>query len=379
MTDPGFGVYIHWPYCSAICPYCDFNVYRPRSVEAGPLLAAIESDLTEHAARFGKRPAQSIFLGGGTPSLLSGAEIAWLIAGVERSFGLSANCEVTLEANPEDSRQFSDHVAAGVTRLSIGMQALNDADLKALGRHHDAQAARSAIEIAARTGARVSADLIYAREGQSVATWEGELRAALALPVEHLSLYQLTIEPETAFARQVARGALKPPESDEAAALYEATEELCDMQGFAGYEISNYARSAAAQSRHNLIYWRSGDWIGVGPGAHGRLTHDGMRIATEAQRRPSDYIEAVRGHGIGWSSETPLTSEQTADEILIMGLRVSEGVELARIERQRGSPLNPDALAWLVEQGLVMHADGRVALTKGGRPLANKIAAELAS
>jgi putative oxygen-independent coproporphyrinogen III oxidase len=378
MSDPGFGIYIHWPYCAAICPYCDFNVHRPRGVEAAPLLAAIESDLAEHAARFGKRAAQSIFLGGGTPSLLGGAEIARLIAGVERSFGLAARCEITLEANPEDVNRFAAHVAAGVTRLSVGVQALNDADLKALGRHHDAKAARDAVDAAAKTGARVSADFIYAREGQSVSTWESELREALALPVEHLSLYQLTIEPETAFARQVARGALKPPSSDEAASLYEATEELCASQGFGGYEISNYARGAAAQSQHNLIYWRSGDWVGVGPGAHGRLTYVGGRIATEAHRRPSDYIDAVREHGLGRMAETPLTSPQTANEILLMGLRVAEGVDIARIEAARGSPFDRDVLAWLLNEELVTHANGRLALTKSGRPLANKIVAELA-
>ncbi|MDX2274230.1 MAG: radical SAM family heme chaperone HemW [Hyphomonadaceae bacterium] len=379
MSDPGFGVYLHWPYCSAICPYCDFNVYRPRGAEAEPLLAAIERDVAEHAVRFGRRPAQSIFFGGGTPSLLSGAEIARLIAGVERAFGLLASCEITLEANPEDAARFAEHVSAGVNRLSIGVQALNDADLKALGRHHGARAARDAIEAAARTGARVSADLIYAREGQSVEAWRAELREALALPVEHLSLYQLTIEPETAFARKVERGALAPPDADEAASLYEVTEDLCAAHGFPGYEISNYARTPAAQSQHNLIYWRSGEWVGAGPGAHGRLAREGVRIATEAQRRPSDYIDAVREHGVGWMNETPLTPEQSGDEILLMGLRVAEGVEVARIEAMRGSPLDHEALAWLVEQGLVTHANGRVALTRSGRPLANKIAAELAA
>jgi putative oxygen-independent coproporphyrinogen III oxidase len=378
MNDPGFGIYIHWPYCSAICPYCDFNVYRSRGAEAEPVLAAIERDLAAHAEHFGKRQAQSIFFGGGTPSLLSGGAVARLIAAAERSFGLAADCEITLEANPEDAARFAEHVAAGVTRLSVGVQALSDADLKALGRRHDAQSARAAIEAAANTGARVSADLIYAREGQSVEAWQAELRAALSLPVEHLSLYQLTIESETAFARQVARGALTPPDSDQAAALYETTENFCAAHGFTGYEISNYARNAAARSRHNLIYWRSGDWVGVGPGAHGRMTCDGTRIASEAQRRPSDYIDAVRQRGLGWLAETRLTNEQTADEILLMGLRVAEGVDAPRLEAVRGSALNSVAVDWLRKQGLVTVDNGRIALTKHGRPLANKIAAELA-
>ena len=378
MNDAGFGIYLHWPYCSAICPYCDFNVYRARGADAEPLLAAIEADLFAHAARFSARRTESLFFGGGTPSLLSGAQIARLIDTASRAFALDADCEITLEANPEDAPRFAEHVAAGINRLSVGIQALDDASLRALGRKHDARAALRAVEAAAQTGARVSLDLIYAREGQGLEPWLAELDFALKLPIEHLSLYQLTLEPGTAFARKAARGALTPLDVETEAALYEATQAACEAAGFAGYEISNHARSPSAQARHNLIYWRSGDWIGIGPGAHGRISHESARIATEAQRRPDDYISAVREKGVGWLTEERLTPEQVGDEMLLMGLRISEGVELTRIDSVRIKPLNRTRLDWLVEQGLVVHTEGRVRLTQTGRPLANRIAAELA-
>lgn len=374
-----FGIYVHWPYCAHICPYCDFNVYRARGSDHAALIAAIEQDLTAHAERYGKRTAQTLFFGGGTPSLLRGGEIARLIDAAASAFTLAQNCEITLEANPEDSALFAEHAAAGVKRFSIGAQALDDADLKSLGRRHDAASAVRAVEAAAATGRRVSLDLIYAREGQDIDDWTRELKSALALPVEHVSLYQLTIEPETAFARRVARGQLTPPDCDKAATLYEATQAICEAAGFAGYEISNHARGEAARSRHNALYWQSGDWAGVGPGAHGRITHQGQRYALEAQRRPADYIDAVAEHGLGWISEAALTAEERADEMLMMGLRIAEGVDLARVEALRGRPINRDALHWLIDQSLVTHESGRVRLARAGRLLANKIAAELAA
>jgi len=380
MTDSNaFGIYMHWPYCARICPYCDFNVYRARGADHAPLLAAIEADLAAHAQRFGRRTAQSLFFGGGTPSLLRGAEIARLIDAASRAFTLAADCEITLEANPEDAALFAEQAASGVNRFSVGVQALDDASLKGLGRRHDAATALRAVEAAAATGQRVSLDLIYAREGQSIEAWREELRRALTLPVEHLSLYQLTIEPETAFARRAARGQLAPPDMDAAAALYEATQDVCDAAGFPAYEISNHARGERARTRHNLIYWQSGDWIGVGPGAHGRVTHEGARVALEAQRRPADYIDAVAEHGVGWIMEARLSPEEAADEVLLMGLRTTEGVSLARVEALRGRALNRDALTWLVAQGLTTHESGRVRLTREGRVLANRIAAELAA
>jgi oxygen-independent coproporphyrinogen-3 oxidase len=372
-----FGIYVHWPYCAAICPYCDFNVYRARGAANAPLIDAIAADMEAHAQRFGRREATSLFFGGGTPSLLTGAEIARLIDAASSAFTLAADCEITLEANPEDHALFAEQATAGINRFSIGVQALDDAALKALGRRHDAALALRAVKAAAATGQRVSLDLIYAREGQGLDAWRAELLAALALPIEHASLYQLTIEPETAFARRVARGQLVPPASDEAAALYEATQEICEAAGFPAYEISNHARAASARSRHNALYWTSADWIGVGPGAHGRMTHQGARIALEAQRRPADYIDAVAEHGLGAITETPLSVEECADEMLLMGLRIAEGVDIARLETLR--PLNAEALAWLEQQGLVVQDAGRVRLTQSGRVVANRIAAELSA
>jgi len=375
MND--LGIYVHWPYCAAICPYCDFNVYRARGADAAPLIAAIARDLAAHAERFGKREAQTLFFGGGTPSLLRGDDIARLIDAASQAFTLARDCEITLEANPEDAALFAEQAAAGVNRFSVGAQALDDAALKGLGRKHDAAASIRAIEAAAHTGARVSIDLIYAREGQSVDAWLAELARALALPIEHASLYQLTIEPDTAFARRLARGDLNPPELEEAAHLYEATQAATAAAGFPAYEISNHARTPEARARHNEIYWRSQDWVGVGPGAHGRISQLGVRLATEAQRRPSDYIDAVAEHGVGWVTEAQLNGEACADEMLLMGLRLDEGVSLAGIEQTRGRALNRPALAWLVEQGLIAHDADRVRLTASGRMLTNRIVSEL--
>jgi oxygen-independent coproporphyrinogen-3 oxidase len=375
MSD--FGIYVHWPYCSAICPYCDFNVYRARGADNEPLLAAIEADLAAHAARFGRREAASVFFGGGTPSLLRGDEIARLIAAASRSFGLARNCEITLEANPEDGVRFGELAAAGVTRFSIGAQALDDAALKALGRKHDKAAVLGAVAAAAATGQRLSLDLIYAREGQSLDAWRRELAQALTLPLEHVSLYQLTIEPGTAFARRLERHQLVPPDQEAAAALYEATQEVAAAAGFPAYEISNHARGENARARHNMIYWQGGDWIGLGPGAHGRIMHGGARIATEAQRRPSDYIDAVNEHGVGWINEATLTGRQAADELLLMGLRVKEGIERRRFADLAGRELNGEALHWLKQQELIDFDAARVWLRPRGRILANSIVAEL--
>ncbi len=373
------GIYVHWPYCTAICPYCDFNVYRARGADNAPLIEAIAADLEGHAQRFGRRKVVSLFFGGGTPSLLRGAEIEQLIAVAHRHYDVSSDCEITLESNPEDAALFAEQGAAGINRFSVGAQAFDDDALRALGRKHDAAASLRAIEAAAATGQRVSLDLIYAREGQSAEAWREELTQALTLPIEHLSLYQLTIEPGTAFARRVDRGQLVTLGDDLSAELYELTQEVCDAAGFPAYEISNHANSIAARSRHNAIYWHSDDWIGVGPGAHGRVSHDGARIALEAQRRPADYIDAVKERGVGWISEAQLTAQEAADEVLLMGLRIEEGVELARVEALQGATINRQALGWLTEQGLVTQENGRIRLTRSGRLLSNRIVAELAS
>ena len=372
-----FGIYVHWPYCTAICPYCDFNVYRARGGDNTALLSAMKADIAAHATRFGERAVTSIFFGGGTPSLLRGGEIAQLIEAIARCYALASDCEITLEANPEDAHLFAEQAAAGINRFSIGVQALDDIALKALGRAHDAGSARRAIDAAAATGQRVSIDLIYAREGQGIAAWRGELGQALTLPVEHLSLYQLTVEAETAFARRAARGQLLPPGPELAADFYEVTQELCDAAGFPAYEISNHASSVGARARHNLIYWRGEDWVGIGPGAHGRITHEGARLALEAERGPGAYIDTVAQRGIGWSKDERLSGEQAADELLLMGLRLDEGVALARIEALRGRQLNRQKLGWLAEQGLLVHSDDRLRLTPCGRALTDAIVTEL--
>jgi oxygen-independent coproporphyrinogen-3 oxidase len=372
-----FGVYVHWPYCARICPYCDFNVYRPRGTSPGPLLGAIAAEIAAHRARIGPRETASVFLGGGTPSLLEGAEIAALLAAIDAAFPLTADVEITLEANPEDAARLADAAAAGVNRFSIGVQSLVDADLKALGRWHDAAAGRAAVAAAARTGRRVSADFIYARAGQGVAAWEAELAEAAELPVEHLSLYQLTIEAGTAFERAVRRGRITPPGEGLAADFFEATQAIAARAGFTAYEISNHARGAGAQSRHNLLYWRAEEWAGIGPGAHGRLTIDGRRTATKAHRRPADYIGAVAVSGVGWEAIEPLDAEAVGDEALLMGLRLAEGIDPARLTGLRGRPLSVSAINQLAAQGLI---DGgkRLRLTPSGRLVADRIAAMLA-
>ena len=376
--NPRFGVYVHWPYCTKLCPYCDFNIYRARGRDTAPLLDAIIADIEAHRARLGPRAAETVFLGGGTPSLLSGAEIARILDAVDRAFGLAGDAEVTLEANPEDRARFADQAAAGVNRFSVGVQSLDDAALKALGRAHDAAAAIAAVETAQATGKRVSVDLIYAREGQTPAAWDSELRAALKLPAEHLSLYQLTIEPGTAFARAVARKRLAPPDNDRAADLYELTQRLCADQGAPAYEISNHARGEDARARHNLLYWTGGDWLGVGPGAHGRISVEGARTATKAHDRPGEYIAAVTAHGVGWESAIALAPLEIAEEAVLMGLRLAEGLARAPVEALRGTPLDAAAIARFAGQGLLVETDGRLHLTEAGRLLGDHIAATLA-
>jgi oxygen-independent coproporphyrinogen-3 oxidase len=373
--EPGFGVYLHWPYCGSICPYCDFNVRRDRGADHRPLLAAIAADLKAQAQRCTRRNAQSVFIGGGTPSLLSGAEIAFLIEAVEQSFGLDANAEISLECNPEHHARFAEQVEAGVNRLSLGVQALSAPALLRLGRTHSTREAVQAVEAAARSGARVSLDLIYARDGQTPEEWARELGRALDLPVEHVSLYQLTIEDGTPFARAVARGRMRAMDDEQAAALYALTQEICEDAGFPAYEISNHARSADAQSRHNLIYWRSGEWAGAGPGAHGRLVLSDVRTATRGRRDPKLYADAAARNGTGWEAETPLSSAEIADEMLLMGLRLVEGLDRERWERMRGRPASAARIAAL---GDLLHADATaLRLTARGRLFCDRVAAEL--
>jgi len=379
MTAPALGLYVHWPYCAAICPYCDFNVRRDRGGDHAALIAAIETDILAHADMFERRPVSSLFFGGGTPSRLAPADVARLIAAADRAFGVSADAEITLEANPEDCATFAAMAAAGVNRFSLGVQALDDAALRRLGRAHDAAGAHRAMAAAARTGTRVSIDLIYAREGQTWADWARELRAALAAPVTHVSLYELTIEPRTPYARAAARGRYAPLSPDDAATLFARTHALCESAGFPAYEISNFARTPADRARHNLLYWRSETWIGVGPGAHGRLPCGDTRLATAAHRDIAAYIAATAENGVGWSSSETLPRAAFADEMLLMGLRLREGVSRVAVETLRGAPLDPTRLGALVDEGIVDLAGDRLALTEQGLLVADRVAAELSA
>lgn len=368
MTEPApVAVYLHWPYCARICPYCDFNVVRDRgrAEEQAALIEAMLADLSEQAVRLGPRRLVSIFFGGGTPSLMPPEAAGRLIEAAHRLFPTTDPVEVTLEANPTDAEtsRYRAFAQAGVNRLSLGVQSLDDAALRFLGRDHDAGSARGAVEAAQAVFGRVSIDLIYARPGQTAAAWRAELEEALALGPEHVSPYQLTIEERTAFGRAFARGTLVPPPEDDQADLFDLTQDVLEGAGFEAYEVSNHARGPAARSAHNLAVWRGVEYLGVGPGAHGRLNLDGARAATVAQRRVPDYLAAVRDTGLGWAEAEDLSPLATAEERLMLGLRTAEGVELAGL-----APLDlSDRLSALVEAGLMTQAAGRIAATPAGR------------
>jgi oxygen-independent coproporphyrinogen-3 oxidase len=373
---PRLGVYIHWPYCARVCPYCDFNVVRDRgqATQKAALTAAILADLEAHAALTGPRRLVSIFFGGGTPSLMDPADVARLVEATRALWTPAEEVEVSLEANPTDAEadRFSALAAAGVNRLSLGVQSLDDAALALLGRNHDARAARRAIDIARAVFDHLSVDLIYALPGQDLATWVDELALVACLGAEHISPYQLTIEPGAAFHRRVQRGTLVPMDADRAADFYENTQNVLEAAGFEAYEVSNHARGEAARSRHNLIYWRGDDYVGVGPGAHGRLTLAGGRFATTAPDAIAAYVGAVAGAGTG-SARERLTPREVGLERLLMGLRTVEGVALADLAPLAISRGRFDAL-----KGLVTCADGRLVATPAGRPVLDRVIAELA-
>ncbi len=376
MTDPldpgsDVGLYVHWPYCSRICPYCDFNVVRDRgrSDEQARLLDAILADMRAQADRLGPRRLASIFLGGGTPSLMAPEAAFAIIDQAKALFSPAGNIEITLEANPTDAegRRFAALADAGVNRLSLGVQALDDVSLAFLGRNHSAAEARRAVDLAAQAFSRLSIDLIYARPGQTVEDWTAELKAALAMAFEHISPYQLTIEPETAFGRALRRGALVPPDEDRAAALYEVTQAILQDAGFDAYEVSNHARGAVARSAHNLHVWRGGDYLGLGPGAHGRLTLDGARTATVAHRRIGDYVVGV-GLNSPWSDRETQSSVEAAEERLLLALRTVEGAP-SGLFAEVGLSLDHAPLADLIAEGFLSLASGRIAATPKGRPV----------
>jgi putative oxygen-independent coproporphyrinogen III oxidase len=380
-TPPPLGIYVHWPYCARICPYCDFNVYRDRGRRAEQLALkdAILADLRAQAARTGDRALTSIFLGGGTPSLMDPDWAGEIVALCRALWTPASDLEVTLEANPTDAEagRFAAFAAAGVDRLSLGLQALDDDALRLLGRNHDAAEARRAAETAARAFPRLSLDLIYARPGQTPRAWAGELREAIALGAEHVSPYQLTIEAGTAFDRAVSRGTLVPPGEDLAAELFDTTQDVLAAAGFSAYEVSNHARGEAARSRHNLVYWRGWDYVGAGPGAHGRLTLGGVRHATHAAPRPADYIAAVAATGSGVATDEALDARATAEERLLAGLRITEGVPFAEIGALGLGPGHP-VVVDLTAQGLIAPDPLALRATAAGRLVLNHVTTRLA-
>lgn len=373
--EHGFGLYVHWPYCARICPYCDFNVYAAKNREAGPLVDAICEDILAHGVMLPSHPSlDAVFLGGGTPSLMAPGDVERVLEAAEATFGFSPKVEITLEANPNDVLRgdLAAWRAAGINRLSIGVQSLDDTALGFLGRDHGADQARAAVSEAAAVFENHSIDLIYARPGQSLGAWRGELMSALDLGAPHLSLYELTIEERTAFGRRAARGELEPMADDGQADLYDLTQEVCAERGLLGYEISNHAVDPTFESRHNHIYWASGDWIGVGPGAHGRLTFGDLRRATTALRRPAEYVSGEANR----RSVEILTPLETAREILSMGLRTRRGVDLTRLD-QLGHACPSDALSDAESHGWIHRDGGKITLTNQARLLADRVTAML--
>ncbi|MBV9734390.1 MAG: coproporphyrinogen III oxidase [Acidisphaera sp.] len=365
-------LYIHWPFCLAKCPYCDFNSHVRECLPQRRFAAALRAELAWEAARLGRRPLGSIFFGGGTPSLMDPATVAALIADATRLFEPAPDLEITLEANPTsvEAGRLAGFRDAGVNRLSLGVQSLDDRALRLLGRQHSAAQAMAALALARRLFPRLSFDLIYARPGQTLADWRAELRAALALGPDHLSLYQLTIEPGTVFAALHRQGKVVLPDEATAAALYEATGEAAAGAGLLAYEVSNYARPGA-ESRHNLAYWRYADYAGIGPGAHGRLTLDGRLVATRRHRAPEPWAERVERRGHGSTPETALSPAERAREMLLMGLRLSEGIAESRFLARAGVPLaasvHADTLAAARAAGYLAHQDGRLRALPEGR------------
>lgn len=382
MVEPwqeaGFGLYVHWPFCQAKCPYCDFNSHVTAHVDQARWAEAYVREVARYAEATEGRVLRSIFFGGGTPSLMEPATVAKVIAAARTNWRIANDCEITLEANPTsvEASRFADFAEAGVNRISLGIQALDDGDLRRLGRLHDVADALEAFRIARAQFDRVSFDLIYARQGQDVLAWRDELRRALDLAVDHLSLYQLTIEPGTAFGDRFAAGRLPGlPDEDRAADMWDVTQEETGKAGLPTYEISNHARPGA-ESRHNLIYWRGGDYVGIGPGAHGRLTLGGVRLATETPLQPGKWLSRVEETGSGEDLREPIGRQDQLVEYLMMGLRMSEGVGLSRLNALDGDKLSFN-IKNLIESGLLKMDHDRLWVTQRGRPILNSILREV--
>jgi len=385
LTDDeqeAFGVYIHWPFCLSKCPYCDFNSHvRHEAIDEARFQRAFTTEIAATAARVPGRTVSTIFFGGGTPSLMQPASVASVLDAITRHWTVAADAEVTLEANPTsvESTRFRGYRAAGVNRVSLGVQALEDRALAELGRRHSAREALDAVGVARAVFDRTSFDLIYARPQQTPNEWASELKRALAEAGEHLSLYQLTVEQDTPFAALHAAGKLKTPDEDTARALYDTTQEICAARGLPAYEISNHARPGG-ECRHNLIYWRAHEYAGIGPGAHGRLDIAGARHAIATEKRPEAWLMRVdtRGHGV--VTDDVLTREEISDELLLMGLRLAEGIDPLRYAALAGRPLDAARITALREHGLVeTTAAGRLRVTLPGFPVLDAVVADLAA
>ena len=374
---PKLGVYVHWPFCARVCPYCDFNVYKDRDVDAERWRAALLGDLRYWAARTEGRSLTSLYFGGGTPSLAPLSVIYGVIGACAEFWGFEDGAEITLEANPTDAEQsrFESFAAAGVNRLSLGVQSFDDAALNFLGRDHDGAEARQAVDIGLKVFPRLTFDLIYALPGQSTDAWRRALREALAIGSKHVSLYQLTIEDGTAFAKAVARGAWSPPDEARAADLFDVTEEATAEAGLPAYETSNHA-APGEESRHNLLYWTGGDYVGVGPGAHGRITGDGERRAIETHLAPQIYLDAIEASGHGAADVAALDPEARLSERLSMGLRLSAGVELSPGE-WTALGFRAARIAALEDDGLLVRDGARLKATRDGRRVLNALLAAL--
>jgi oxygen-independent coproporphyrinogen-3 oxidase len=371
----GFGLYLHWPYCQSKCPYCDFNSHVAAQIDQGRWQRAYLAEIDRIGAETAGRRLDTLFFGGGTPSLMEPDVVAAILDRVRATWAVANDWEVTLEANPGsvEAGRFRAYRQAGVNRLSMGMQALDDADLRRLGRLHGADEALRAFEIARANFERVSFDLIYARQDQTPEAWGRELDRALSLAVDHLSVYQLTIEEGTAFGARHAAGGLRGlPDEDRAVALFEMTQARCEAAGMPAYEVSNHARPGA-ESRHNLIYWTGGDYAGIGPGAHGRLTLSGQRWATEAPKAPGAWLDLVERGTAGELPREAISPADQAAEYLIMGLRVSGGIDMVRHAAMGGRPLDPKAVAELQADGMVVEDSGRLRATRQGRLVLNGV------
>lgn len=380
VADGGFGLYVHWPFCTSKCPYCDFNSHVAGVIDQGAWVDALCREILRSARETEGERLESIFFGGGTPSTMPPSTVAAVIETATRAWSASSEIEITLEANPgsSDTASFEGFAAAGVNRLSVGVQSLRDTALRALGRRHDAAEAIAAVKRAQKIFPRVSLDLIYARENQSVGEWGAELTEAIDLGTGHLSLYQLTIEPGTPFSARRARGGLRGlPDDALGADLFAVTQEICGAAGYSAYEVSNHARAGDA-SRHNLVYWRGGRWAGIGPGAHGRLGRSDARVATEAIRSPGKWLAAVSKHGSGEGCRAFVSAPEVAHEYLIMGLRLEEGISLGRLRSLDPTAAAAERIAPLALDGFLLHEGDRLVATGKGRLVLDALIVALA-